>query len=382
MRRARPAPRVSGGAIRRAQGGGPLASCGVSIVMALDKPHHVHGLPVLQNWPEISNYVDGERPPSVTQTLRDVESEQVEHRHQSNAKRRVPPCASLAPCRGRDTRHVGRVGIGRERRAPPRIPVPAERCRGKRNRKPCLDPLTRPDPPYELMELVAWRRGGPAQVDELLTGNVRARDAAYRRAGNEPGLTKRPFELDPEPAASEGGLPGASVGLIDRYPRTANLARHPHLRPADGQRGRPLVRDSSPRPANLPGRNRRLVSAPGGPGVHPKAVLPLVPARKPPAPAQAPPQVDPERHAPGVVRVRVIAPHLLRRHCVAQQRGLGLVTGIPKRPKDAELNPAGVGALPPHRELALRLVVRKAESAGQAREHATPEPAPNAQADG
>src|SRR5215831_20043405 len=131
-----------------------------------------------------------------------------------------------------------------------------------------------------------------------------------------------------------------------------------------------------------PGGKRGLVLARSRRRIDAQRVLPLVATGQPPTTSEPLPKVHGERCAASVVRVRVVTPEFLRRDGVSQQRRFRLVARIAKRPEHAQLEPSRIRLLPTNEQLTLRLVIRKAVAAREARRKAVAESSADAETKG
>src|SRR5688572_6835085 len=109
----------------------------------------------LQNAPEITRHIDGERPSSAAKTPRDIEPYHIEKGQRAYSKCWIPPLPALLEFRG--TIDPYDRGERSERHGTRCAAVPAKGNRKERRRDPPLDSLAHAAPSNELVKLVTRR---------------------------------------------------------------------------------------------------------------------------------------------------------------------------------------------------------------------------------
>src|SRR5687768_8511320 len=130
----------------------------------------------LQNAPEITRHIDGERPSSAAETPRDIEPYHIEKCQCADSECWIPSLPAVLEFRG--TVDPDDRGERSERHRTRRAAVPAKGNRKERRRHPPLDSLAQPAPPHELVKLVTRRARRTAQKYMMLRSDGAAAESA------------------------------------------------------------------------------------------------------------------------------------------------------------------------------------------------------------
>ena len=183
---------------------GPFARCLLMIALGPLARSRAGEL-ASEHAPEVRRDVDGEAPPAVAQTVRDVEPQHVEEGEEPRAERGVESLAKSSDSARRVDPDA--VHVRRECRAGWRRTEAPERDRDEGNGQSPLDALRERHPADEGVEVVAGPAHRPAEVHELLRRHGRTRAGGGRdRLHDEPLRADRTLDVQDERAAHDARI--------------------------------------------------------------------------------------------------------------------------------------------------------------------------------